>query len=264
MVGKCCKYLLSSLFVFCACLIPAKAEDINETEVSEPSQDLQTEEETKESTDPADAAQMVIDYLEGVRQEEKEAEAEAVRLAEQAEADRKAIEEAEAEKAAEEAAISEEEAEELRSIQLEQERLNATYTSNSNVINGYAQKYKYYYSYDVPYTDGYYTRYDRYIYCWDGFPSFEITGSTLKFSGDALFVSALYNGNTSMDTVSNSISVGGNRTNVYSNIPILAYPSNPSIDKTSFQAADEIIQVITMLGSLCIGWMVTKRFIVDG
>ena len=227
------------------------------------------------STDPADAAQMVIDYLEGVRQEEKAAEEEAKRIEEeeaaaQAEAERIAEEEA-AEKAEEEAAAAAEEeqaaleeAAELKAIQVEQDRLNATYTSNTNVIYGYAQKYKFYYAYDVPYTDGYYTRYDRYIYCWDGFPSFELTGNTLKFSGDAIFVTALYSGSTSFETVSGSINVGGNKTNVYSNIPILAYPAIYQIDKSAYESCEEIIQVLVMLSALCVGWMVTKRFIVDG
>ena len=223
------------------------------------------------STDPADAAQMVIDYLEGVRQEEKAAEEEAKRMAEEeaaaaAEEERKAAEEAEEEAAAaaEEEQAALEEAAQLKAIQVEQDRLNATYTSNTNVIYGYAQKYKWYYAYDVPYTDGYYTRYDRYIYCWDGFPTFELTGNTLKFSGDAIFVTALYSGSTSFQTVSNSINVGGNRVNAYSNIPILAYPAIYQIDKSAFQSGDEIIQVITMLSALYVGWLVTKRFIVDG
>lgn len=219
------------------------------------------------STDPADAAQMVIDYLEGVRQEEKAAEEEAKRKAEEeavaaAEEEKKAAEEAAAKAEEEQAAI--EEAAQLKAIAVEQDRLNATYTSNSNVIYGYAQKYKYYYSYDVPYTDGYYTRYDRYIYCWDGYPNFKLTGSKLEFDGDCLFITALYNGNTSMETVSESITIGGNRVNAYSNIKLLAYPSLYQIDKSAYESGDEIIQVLVMFVALAVGWMVTKRFIVDG
>lgn len=254
-------------------MITVQAEE-TETDTPEPVPSDQAADQNN-STDPADAAQMVIDYLEGVRQEEKAAEEEEKRKAEEeaaaaAEAEKKvaeeeaAKEEEEAAAAAEEEQAALEEAAELKAIQVEQDRLNATYTSNTNVIYGYAQKYKYYYAYDVPYTDGYYTRYDRYIYCWDGFPSFELTGNTLKFTGDAIFVTALYSGSTSYQTVSDSINVGGNRVNAYSNIKLLAYPSLYQIDKSAYESGEEIIQVIVMLSALCIGWMVTKRFIVDG
>lgn len=250
--------------------LPVMAEGEGE-EVTEPLPEPTTETTDGVTGDAEQAAQMIIDYMEGVRQEEKQAEeeekraaeeAEAVRLAEQAEADRQAAEEAAKQ---EQAALEQaEEQEQLKSIQIEQDNLNATYTSNTNVIYGYAEKYKYYYSYDVPYTDGYYTRYDRYIYCWDGWPAFKLVGNKLQFSGDAVFVSALYNGNTSLQTVSESITIGGNRVNAYSNIEILAYPSIYQINKSAYKSDDEIIQVITMLCALCIGWMVTKRFIVDG
>lgn len=212
-------------------------------------------------TDPADAAQMVIDYLEGVRQEEKAAEEEEKKKAEE-EAAAKAEEEAAA--AAEEEQAALEEAAQLNAIQVEQNRLNATYTSNTNVIYGYAEKYKYYYAYDVPYADGYYTRYDRYIYCWDGFPAFELSGNTLKFSGDALFCTALYNGSTSIQTVSNSINVGGNRENVYSNIELLAYPSIYQVNKSAYKSGDEVIQTIICISALLVGCFITKRFVIDG
>lgn len=251
------------------------AEDVSGSDQPLPEESPSPDLEEEKPTDPADAVQKVIDYLEGVRQEEKQEEEEK-KAAEEAEKirmeeERKAAEaeQAEAEqKAAEEAAQREaealEEAAELKAIAVEQDRLNATYTSNTNVIYGYAEKYKYYYVYDVPYTDGYYTRYDRYIYCWDGWPAFELSGNTLKFSGDALFCTALYNGSTTIQTVSESINVGGNRVNVYSNIDILAYPSIYQVNKSAYKSVDEIIQTIVCISALLVGCFITKRFVIDG
>ena len=239
---------------------------------SDPMPDAADQEKTN---DVKDAAQMVIDYLEEVRQEEKQEEEEKAKAEEAAEQARQAEIESERIKAEQEAAeaqaeaeaqaqITAEEQEQLRAIQVEQENLNATYTSNTNVILGYAQKYKYYYAYDVPYSDGYYTRYNRYIYCWDGWPAFKVIGNTLQFSGDSLFVTALYNGDTSIDTVSEQIYLTGGRTNAYSNIEQLAYPSLYQIDDGSYKSTDEIIQVIVLISALLVGCFITKRFIIDG
>ena len=273
MVAKVGKLLLLSFILTSCFYIPILAEGEGTETGTETNPEPSPVPE--EDTSAKDAAQMIIDYMEGVRQSDR-AEEEAKKKAEEEEAARIAAEEAaaqaqaqaEAEEAAKqveaEAEKAAEEAAQLNAIAVEQENLNATYTSNTNVILGYAQKYKYYYAYDVSYIDGYYTRYNRYIYCWDGFPAFKVVGNKLQFTGDALFVSALYSGDTSSETVSNSITLGGNRINAYSNIPQLAYPALYQIDNSTYESTDEIIQVICLVGALLFGCFITKRFLIDG
>lgn len=227
-----------------------------------PDQETAPEESTEEEQPTiivdgggTEAAQMIIDYL-----EQKDAE-------KKAEEEQKAKEEAEAlEKAQEEEAKAQEEAEQKQAEQAEimavQASLDATYTSNTNVVYGYANRYRYYLSYDVQFQEGYYTRTNKYIYCWPEFTTFEYQGGQLKASQDGIKVSALYSGQVSTEDLTEPIKTGG-LLNAYSNIDIVDYPSLYQINKSANEAADTIINYSVMLFALVFGCWLSLRFI-DG
>lgn len=202
-----------------------------------------------------EAAQMIIDYLEAEKQAEKEAEEEAKRIAE-----------AEAEKAAAEEAAALEEAAEMEAQRNEilttQASLDATYSSNTNVIYGYCNRYRYYLSYDIQYQDGYYTRTNKYVYCFPEFTKFEMKNGKLYANTDGIKVSALYSGSVTTEDVTDGITVGG-LYNAYTNIDIVDYPSLYQIDKEPYKAVETLINYCTLWIALWIGWMVTKT-IIDG
>lgn len=236
------KYLFLSLLL----LSPVINEETTETETnlastdttageqpgSDPEEPAPVQEITVQ-TDSTEAAQMVIDYLEERRLAEEEEKAAAEKAAEEerakaAEEEEKAMEEAEAQAA------------ELNEIKAVQANLDAVYTSNTNVIYGYANDYRYYLSYDVQYQDGYYTRSNKYIYCWPMYTKFEIDEEgKLKASQPGIKVSALYSGQVTTEDLTDPVIIRG-LLNAYTNVDLVDYPSLYQINKEPLKAVEEI------------------------
>lgn len=182
-----------------------------------------------------DTADKIIEYLEERRAEEERIKAEEEEKAKQEEEERLKAEEEEKAKLEEEQAKIQEEQAKIQADRLMMQQINATYGNQNTVIYGYANKYRYYLSYDEQiYVSGY-TRINKYIYIFDDFTQFELSssGNTLTFSnGDCMRVKADYNGNVTSTIITNkNINIGG-LYNAYTNIREVDYPSLYQVPNT--------------------------------
>ncbi len=143
-------------------------------------------------------------------------------------------------------------------LSIQEGETNAIYANSQNVINGYCNKYRYYIYHQVPYNDGYYTRYNYYCFVFDRFTKFSLDENILTFDGNCLHVSAPYSGNVSTEKRTEPINLGG-LSNVYSNIDIVSAPSLPSINKDASEIGETLLNVFVMLFTFIIGLRITYK-----
>lgn len=216
---------------------------LNEEEIIEPDPEPTTEtiyiQVTPEPTaTPTPDSEIIIQYLE--EQKALQEEAEKIRLEN------------------EEKARLEAETLAIQNVQ------NNGYTSQSNVVNGWLQKYRYYIVGQRLISDTY-SRYDYYIWLFSPYTRFNIDGNTITFSnGTCTRVYVPYSGNPVITELGgNTTTVDSNLYNVYSSISEFNVPASPNISKSAEIAYEEMRETMVIYSVIIVGYL-WLRLIIRG
>lgn len=187
--------------------------------------------------------QDLIDYFE--KQKAEQEEKERIKLEEE-------------EKKKEEERIKKEEEETRIAV----ERANySSFTSSSEVINGYAQKYGYYF---IGFTESnYYQNYVFYGYFFTDLTRFEKKGNTVYFkNGKGKYVSCSNSLGCQVSDLTNQFTLP-NWKDIKSNIYEVDYPASQSIDKSYLHLIDYFTKIVASFVSFVALYAFTNWLVIN-